>query len=329
MDRHTKNLLRKASAPETDKKEQQEMLSLFHREDLEFEVKTELTNILEKTDVTGEKSHELMRLFEKIWKLIMEKDNKQRKMIFPLSSILKVAASLLIGLIIGSLVFKDHKDTEPYYYTSMAPKGSVSQMILPDSTFICLNSGSTLKYTSDGKKGKREVFLDGEAWFQVQRSAGSPFVVHTGFYDVKVVGTEFNVKAYSEDNDIVTTLEKGSVVVTSGDFKLAETSVLIPGEQIVYNKETGNTSVKSVNTSWFTSWKDNKLIFINMSLKELVNLLERRYGVDIHVLDPKILDYHYDGTIKNESIIEVLNLLEFTLPIDYNINDQVIEIRRK
>ena len=83
---------------------------------------------------------------------------------------LRMAASLLLGLVIGSVVLTKHGRNEQLFYTSMAPKGSVSQMILPDSTFICLNSGSTLRYSIDGMKGNREVFLDGEAWFQVQNS---------------------------------------------------------------------------------------------------------------------------------------------------------------
>ena len=105
-------------------------------------------------------------------------------------------------------------------------------------------------------------------------------------------------------------------------------SVLKPGQQLVYNKVPETLwSVKIPRL--FTSWKENKLIFINMSLRELVVLLERKYGVDIRVKDPVILNYHYDGTIKNESIIKVLNLIKLTLPVNYEIKDQTIEITRK
>ena len=156
-----------------------------------------------------------------------------------------------------------------------------------------------------------------------------PFIVHTGIYDVNVKGTEFNIKAYAEDEDVVTTLEKGSITVTSGKTELKDQSVLKPGQQLVYNKGTESIAVGAVNPRLFTSWKENKLIFINMSLRELVVLLERKYGVDIRVKDPVILNYHYDGTIKNESIIKVLNLIKLTLPVNYEIKDQTIEITRK
>ena len=79
----------------------------------------------------------------------------------------------------------------------------------------------------------------------------------------------------------------------------------------------------------FTAWKDNKLIFINMNLKELIVVLERKYGVDIEITDNIILDYHYDGAIKNETILEVLDLLKETLPINYKIEDQSILITKK
>jgi len=119
------------------------------------------------------------------------------------------------------------------------------------------------------------------------------------------------------------------VVVNSGSIRLKEPVPMKPGEQLAYNKESRKIMMKPVNTQWFTSWKDNKLIFVNMNLKELMVLLERKYGVDIRTEDPTILNYHYDGTFKNETILEVLNLLAETLPIRYSINNQIIEIKRK
>lgn len=329
MERKLKEIFGKVSIHSASQKEQQEMLSLFHQDDIEFKVKAELTDILDSTKVISDEDKELKPLFEKIWKIISEREKKPGKRLFLVNTLLKVAAVLLLGLVIGKLVITSFRNTEQYYYTSVAPKGSISQIILPDSSSIFLNAGSTIKYSMNGKKKNREVFLNGEAWFQVQKSDKKPFVVHTGFYDVNVKGTEFNVRAYKEDADVVTTLEKGSIVVTYGNIGLREQSILKPGEQLVYNKETESRVVRNVNTLWFTSWKENKLIFINMSFSDLVVLLERKYGVDIQVENREVLKYHYDGTIKNESIIEVLNLLKQTLQIDYCIKDQIIKIKRK
>ena len=211
----------------------------------------------------------------------------------------------------------------------IAPKGSVSQMILADSTLVYLNAGSELWYSPKSKDKKREVFLKGEAWFDVTKQKNRPFVVHTNFYDVNVTGTRFNVKAYETDNEITTTLEEGQVRITSSDkYNLAQTVILNPGEQVAMNKELNEIFVKKVDTKLFTSWKDNKLMFLNMDFKELIVLLERKYGVDIEVDNPDILKYHYSGTIKNESIMEIMEIIKHTLPIQYKIEGQKIIINQ-
>lgn len=243
-------------------------------------------------------------------------------------NVLKIAAVLLIGAVIANFV-QNYKKTEPVYYTSIAPKGSVSQMVLPDNTMVYLNSGSEIKYSIDGDGGQREVFLKGEAWFQVTKNEEKPFVVHTPYYCVNVLGTEFNVKAYSDDNEITTTLEEGLIQISSTEkFKIQNNQILEPGEQLIYNKERNSIELKKVKTSLYTSWKENKLIFINMELKGLITLLERKYGVDIEVNDPSILKLHYDGTLKNETIIEVMDILMHSLPITYKIEGQKILITK-
>ncbi len=252
--------------------------------------------------------------------------NRARKLI---GEVFKIAAVLAVGLIVGILAYSWQK-TEPVYYTSIAPKGSISQMILPDHTIVYLNSGSEIRYSPAGINENRELFLAGEAWFDVTKNEKKPFVVHTSAYDVVVLGTQFNVKAYPSDNEIVTTLEEGSVEIASSEnMKLKTRKRLIPGQQLVYNQKDGSNVVNEVNTRLFTGWKENKLIFINMNLRELIVVLERKYGVEIEVADNMMLDYHYDGTIKNETILEVLDLIKETLPIDYKISGQKVIIQKK
>jgi ferric-dicitrate binding protein FerR (iron transport regulator) len=110
---------------------------------------------------------------------------------------------------------------------------------------------------------------------------------------------------------------------------MAEDVILKAGEQIVLNKESRDLNIKNVNTKWFTSWKDNKLIFVNMNMKELIVLLERKYGVEIDIKNIEILKLHFDGTIKNESIIEIMEIMKKTLPISYKVVGQKIEITCK
>jgi ferric-dicitrate binding protein FerR (iron transport regulator) len=242
---------------------------------------------------------------------------------------LRLAAILIIGVVTGALAVKYATRQEPIFITSAAPKGSVAQMILADSTLVYLNAGSEIRYSPETKQNRREVFLNGEAWFDVTKNNKKPFVVHTSGYDVQVTGTRFNVKSYSTENEITTTLEEGQVQITSsGNFRLAKTVVLQPGEQVSLNKNLNTLSRKRVDTQLFTSWKDNKLIFLNMNFGELIILLERKYGVDIDVDDAGILKYHYTGTIKNESILEILEIIKHTLPIEFRIEGQKVIINK-
>nr|WP_321354702.1 FecR domain-containing protein [uncultured Draconibacterium sp.] len=242
----------------------------------------------------------------------------------------QIAAVLIIGLLITSLSALYFSNSKPIYLTSAAPQGSVAQTILPDGTSIFLNAGSELKYDVNPKSKLREVFINGEAWFNVEQNKKRPFIVHTSFYDVKVLGTKFNVKAYKEEETITTTLEEGLVhIISTNHLRLEEEVTLHPGQQLVFNKNDRNLQLKNVDTRLFTSWRNNQLIFLEMSFGDLVQLLERKYGVEIEVVDESILKEHYTGTIKNESILEILNIIKHTHPIGYDIKGQKIFIHKK
>lgn len=314
-------------------KERKELLSLFHQGGKEFDLKNELYQQLENLPEEAWENEKGERGFERFWKKIeTPKTSGTRNKNIPLTYWFAAAAILVVGLLIGNLIQRNGFETvsEPVYYTSKAPKGSIAEMILPDGTIIFLNSGSEIKYASDMNAKSREVYLTGEAWFDVQKSKDVPFLVHTDYYDVRVLGTEFNVKAYTEDSEVVTTLEKGSIQIQSTkNLKLKQDVQLVSGEQLVYHKTNKTIQVAQVKPSLFSSWKDSKLIFINMKLGELITLLERKYGVNITVRDQQLLNHHYDGTIKNETIIEVLEILQATLPINYVISDQEVIITKK
>lgn len=273
---------------------------------------------------------------KKEWEKFAAKANRRTpvKNTFRLSvnwgKMLQMAAILAVGIFIGGLILNHSLKEAPAFITASAPKGSVSKIILPDNTEVFLNAGSEIRYAFSRNEKNREVILNGEAWFKVTRNEKVPFIVHTGFYSVKVLGTEFNVKSYQSDVRVETTLEKGSVLIGSSEkFRLNKNLTLKPGEQFVYNKGQNNFRVKQVDTRLYTSWKDNRLEFIRMELGELITLLERKYGVDIEVEDNSILQYHYSGTIKNETILEILDMIQHTLPIRYEITDQIIKIYKK
>jgi len=267
-------------------------------------------------------------MFARLWSKIEQTSSQSKKRY--LYTFMKVAAALVVGLFTGVYVSSVKPKQEPVYYAAHSPKGSVSEMILPDGSVIFLNADSRIRYSVDGQNGVREVFLNGEAWFDVEKNNKKPFVVHTPLYDVNVTGTQFNVKAYEAESEVTTTLEEGEVVIrSSGSIRLAGDIILKPGEQAILSAGSKELAIRKVNTNWYSSWKDNKLIFVNMNLKDLVVLLERKYGVDIEIKNKEILDLHFDGTIKDESIIEILEIIKKTLPVSYKIVGQKIEITDK
>lgn len=333
MEKSNSNIIKKYVLGSSDKQELEKALSVledpYHNLELrptlyDLWIHDELEdNIMPETVVFSGILNEIHH------KINLEKQTQKKskaKRLF--INVSKVAAILLVGALMGFFA-KNYKKAESVYYTSIAPKGSVSQMILPDSTMVYLNSGSQIKYTISGERGQREVFLKGEAWFQVTKNKQKLFIVHTPYYNVNVHGTEFNVKAYPEDNEITTTLETGSIEISSTkQFKIQSNQFLQPGEQLTYNKEHNSIQLKKVKTSLYTAWKENKLIFVNMELKDLITLLERKYGVEIEVDDASILKLHYDGTLKNETITEVMNILKHSLPISYKIEGQKLVINK-
>ncbi len=327
MQDQLKYILFKGKSENAALSEKQEMFALFHQPENEFELKSYLLEELKTFETTDTLQPDFKKLFNQLWSRIEKKGSGTNTR--HINIYIKIAAALIIGLFIGFYV-KSIKPTNstPAYYAAHSPRGSISEMLLPDGSVIYLNSDSKIEYSIEGNKsGTREVFLTGEAWFDVAKDKKKPFVVHTPVYDVNVTGTRFDVKAYDSDDEITTTLEEGQVIINSNNkFRLTKDVILKPGEQVVLNKNSRELTIKEVNTKWFTSWKDNKLIFVNMELKDLVVLLERKYGVDIEVKNKSILDLHFDGTIKNESILEILEIIKKALPINYKIAGQKIEI---
>jgi transmembrane sensor len=279
---------------------------------------------LQKASEFAETGKEWDRFRSAVEIRIFEKKQQQRHLIRWLTG---MAAVLLIGFIGGYWLNREPQKNEPIYITATAPAGSVASLLLADSTVVYLNAGSKLTYCPETNASNREVSLNGEAWFDVVKNSNNPFVVRTPVCQVQVLGTRFNVKAYEEENEVITTLEEGEIILgSSPEIKSAGEIRLLPGEQAVINKTTHKVSVEKVETRYFTSWKDNKLMFINMNMQELIVILERKFGVNIEVGEPSILNYHYTGTLKNESVIEVMELIKHTLPVNYHIDGQVIRI---
>ena len=192
--------------------------------------------------------------------------------------------------------------------------GLISKITLPDGSEVWLNSGSSISYPKRFTKNKRSVQLAGEAYFKVTSDKSNRFDVTTANgLQVSAFGTEFNVKAYEDEDKIEATLAKGHIEVSEIGQPVSRT--LRPGEQVTYYKNTSKMEVDKVNLAVETSWKDGKMIFRRANMNEVVQRLARHFNVDIKLEGEELYDYKYSATFTTETLHEVLLLLEKTAPI--------------
>lgn len=166
---------------------------------------------------------------------------------------------------------------ETVYHTLRVPAGADYQVTLADGTKVWLNCESTLRYPVEFGDEKREVYLDGEGYFEVNKATEWPFIVNTEQMQVKVTGTKFNVKSYSTEPIAHTTLVEGSVWAYTDQTQVQ----LTPSEQFRYDKETGKTSVQKVDTELYTGWIEGMFVFRNQRLEDVMNDLARWYNMTI------------------------------------------------
>ena len=270
----------------------------------------------------------------------------------------RIAASwLIIAIGAGILGWLSHGErtgeTQPAL--ALAPTniqlkmGAQSTIDLSDGSRVWLNGGSQLTYDDAYGRENREVQLTGEACFEVVTNPEKPFVVNTGTLSIKAFGTTFNVKAYPDDQVITTTLVEGKVTITGKDVNNQLFSYeMQPNEQFTY--KTGHQpkteapepvptqatdqiyipeSVaieNDIDTEIYTSWKDNFWIIEKQKLGALSKDFERRYDVRIVFSSENVKNYHFSGTIQNETVEQVMRILRRTIPLKYSFDKNVITI---
>jgi transmembrane sensor len=272
------------------------------------------------------------------------------------------AAAIAITIFIGSLLhylFVIEAPSQEVQNIISVPLGSKSEVALPDGSKVWLNAGSKLSYGMNYGKQLREVNLIGEGYFKVAKNANKPFIVHASKMNIKALGTEFNVKAYPDENVMETVLVKGSVMVskTSNGEKAFDPEnkkcvLLKPGQKVQFLKDTNpfkntfpaksspnstvlnrkNTEEKteitlqSTDTQVETSWKDKRWIIKAENLDDLAVLLARRFDKTIIIVDQELSQYRFSGTIENETMEQVFDIMSLTVPILYSIEKGEVRI---
>lgn len=316
-----------------------------HEENLEnFQKAVNVLNTLlhyQKIKVPMDKNEALASLLEKI-------DAQERRT--PFSQFLasfwaKAAAAilLLIGLAWGwNIVFDKRHVSEQLVYTEIiVPIGEKSQVLFSDGTHVWINSGSRFKYPVNFNNSDRNVFLEGEAYFDVKKKKGTKFTVNTQDAKIQVLGTAFNVKSYPEDKKTQTTVVRGQVRVESKISKDAPV-IIYPDQMATIHEGSGITTpeIKSstnnlvitnkVNSAVIACWKDDLLVFADETFEDIAIKMERWYNIKIVIDDNELKQARYNGKfVHNETIYEVLEAIKITTAINYTITPECITITRK
>lgn len=236
----------------------------------------------------------------------------------------KVAAVFLITLfrILFYNSFYDSRDLGMAQVITQA--GQRSQTVLPDGTKVWLNPGTRLAYDLNKWGDTRGIQLSGEAYFEVTHNEKMPFVVNTQGVDIQVLGTSFNVRSYEAEKRVETTLVEGRVLVSLQEEKKGV--ILKPGEKLVYSTQDKGLDKSRIDPQAVLAWRDGKLVFKRTPFSQFIGKIEQYYDVTVEYNPEDFVGIHYSGTLDNLKIEQVFEVINVTIPLNYRINNDSIQI---
>lgn len=234
---------------------------------------------------------------------------------------LRYAAAVVLAFGIGWGVsqwvpgFTGHESEEVaqlYNEVQVERGGRGNSLILSDGTRVTLNTATSFRYPTGFNSKDRTVYLDGEAYFEVTKDESRPFIVKLRHQDITVLGTSFNVEAYSEESNSIITLSEGKISLQAYNEKGDTMSrmFLNPGQQAVSDNATGSVSLRNVDVLLAEAWKNGEYKFKDEPLISVAKRLERYYNLNIHIETESLKQIRYTGTFSiNQDIEEVLNII--------------------
>ena len=220
----------------------------------------------------------------------------------------RVAAALLIAVSSVAVYLAVQNRQAPDVLQAYIPTAETRNITLPDGTQVMINSRSTLLYPQRFTGDTRCVYLVGEADFKVKRDERHPFIVKASDFQITALGTEFNVTAYPEEEEVMATLISGKVLVEYNDQK--EQKILEPNEQLAYNKRTRSGSVLRPDMQDVTAWHRGEIVFRSMTMEEIFTRLERKYPYTFVYSFRSLREDRFNLSFgPNASIEEVLDII--------------------
>jgi transmembrane sensor len=223
---------------------------------------------------------------------------------------------------------QESRGTEIIYNELKTPRGGGYNLQLADGTGVWLNAGSSIRFPVSFTEDTRQVYLEGEAYFEVSHD-GSPFIVSTEDMDVRVLGTSFNISAYADEPLYKTTLVEGkvSVELLGQEGSPSNSLILSPDHQAIFNRSESQLSDVEVNATLYTSWMQGKLEFHNESLDQVMLRLARWYDFEYEFENPQAKDFHFSARLNNgENISTIIEMLEMTTDVKFELRDQKIVV---
>ena len=216
------------------------------------------------------------------------------------------------------------REDQEHFHTITIPRGGEYALTLSDGSRLRMNSESEIRIPAHFNVNSSDVYMTGEIYFDVTRNATIPFVVHTQQGTIKVVGTSFNVRNYSDEIFMAATLVSGKVA-----FEVeGKDTYLSPGKQLKLNKENGETSVEEVDVGLFCSWKDGRFAFEKQRLEEIMNTISRWYNINVFYENQSMKDILFTGNIKRyEDLDQVIEMLRLINKIDIEVNGNNVFVK--
>ncbi len=303
----------------------------------------EAREILMSIDFPAEKASraEMDEVFEKVLKnehpvLLGKIEAEEKKRFNRIKRAFSVAASLIIVSVFGFIILDLIKNKPTPKNTTLLkeiikenPSGRKTTFRLPDGSLIKLNALSKLVVSDSFGIEKREVYLEGEAFFEISKNKNKPFIVHTGNVSTFVTGTTFNINAYKEDTNIQIAVLEGNVKTILHNESGNDTLTLQKSDMATFNKQTKQLYKTTFNYLETMGWKDGIIYFKNIDSKQAFDYLERWYGVDIQVINGTQIPGSFYGEFRNETLINVLNAMGRALQFEFQINNKFVLIKPK
>lgn len=299
-------------------------LPLFEKE----EVKQSLFRLIEQQDIREDDNP-----IRPAYRQDLRSSHSSLQLWLKAAAVILVAALAgLVSVYLGTDYISPVKEAETHLQQRSLSNGQMATFHFGDGSVIQLNGGSTLRYPKRFADNRREVYLEGEAFFSVKRDESRPFIVHTGEATTQVLGTSFNVKAYSSEDELQVVVAEGKVAVShkNPEVPLSEGNdgtIILEKDQWVTYRSKGKLMEKGEGDIWeMIAWKDKVLIFNNKTFSEVARLLERWYSVEIDIESEKLKEVVLQGEHKDSSLEGVLKSIQYVTDMQYEMDGKNVRI---